>query len=125
MNKSFACTILPTLLALSACNPLEPCTLELRPGILLTVVDARSGGPVAGEVTATVTDGSYTETVEVPESGPGPRVAGLAFGRPGTYGVEVRSSGFRPWMERDVRVSENRCHVETVDLTARLEPAES
>jgi hypothetical protein len=125
MNKRLMRTILPTLLALSACNPLEPCTLELRAGIRLTVVDARSASPATGEVTATVTDGSYTETVEVPESGPGPRVAGLAFGRPGTYRVEVRSPGFQPWVEQDVRVSEDRCHVTTVDLTARLEPAGS
>jgi hypothetical protein len=106
---------------LTACG--GDCTLILLPGIRVTIVDGATGNPFAGDVTVTVTDGSYTETDSPPPLPAGPRVSNLAGERPGTYRVEVRAPGHVTWVKTNVRVRSGDCHVKTVDLTAELEPS--
>lgn len=116
--------VLPVaLVAASACKWGELCTLEARPGITVTIVDAATGSPVEGDVTVIATDGSYTETVNVPVLAGGARVAWLAEERGGRYRVEVQAPEYALWVAPFVRVTEDDCHVRTVDLTARLEKA--
>lgn len=110
--------VLP-LVTLTGCGVV--CTTEARPGIVVTIVDASTGAPLAGPVTVTVWDGEYSETVTPPETPSGTRVAALAWERPGRYRVEVRAPGYVTWVGTEVRVLEDECHVRPVELTARLE----
>jgi len=117
--------VLPVaLVAASGCKWGVVCTLEIRPGISVTIVDAATGSPAQGDVTVIATEGSYEETVNLPAAG-GPQTALLAFERAGMYRVEAQAPGYAPWVAPLVRVTEDDCHVRTVDLTARLEKAEA
>lgn len=95
------------------------CDDDFQPGIVMTVVDSISGGPVPGEVTATATDGTYVETVAVPGDTP----FTLAENRAGSYDVEVAAPGYQTWMATGVtvQVSGNTCSVRRVRLTALLQ----
>lgn len=98
------------------------CDDDFQPGIVMTVVDSISGGPVPGEATATATEGAYLETVAVPDDTP----FTLAENRAGTYDVEVTAPDYRTWMRTGVtvQVSGNSCSVNRVRLTALLQPEE-
>lgn len=117
--------LLPVALVASACKWGVVCTLEARPGIRVTIVDAATGSPVEGDATVIATDGSYTETVNVPVLPAGARVAFLAEERAGMYRVQVQTPAYDPWVAPLVWVTEDDCHVRTVDLTARLEKPEA
>jgi len=97
----------------------QACDAVLKAGIVLTIVDGATGNPIE-EATVIATEGSYSETVNLPSSPPAPGHAVLAFERPGTYRVEVQAPGYLPWVMSSVRVSRDDCHVQTVELTARL-----
>lgn len=112
--------LLAFVVAADACS--EPCTLIQKHGIVLTIVDGATGSPFEGDVTVIVTDGSYTETVNPPLFPPGARTAFLASERPGDYRIEVQAPGYVTWVATNVRVTRDDCHVETVELTAELEP---
>ena len=97
----------------------QGCDAVSKPGIVLTIVDGATGNPIE-EATVIATEGSYSETVNLPSSPPAPGHAVLAFERPGTYRVEVQAPGYLPWIMSSVRVTRDDCHVETVVLTAQL-----
>jgi hypothetical protein len=99
------------------------CTLIALPGIRVTIVDGSTGLPFQEEVTVIATEGSYSETDSPPVRPGEPRIASLAFERPGTYRVEVQSPGYVTEIATNVRVTRDDCHVRTVELTARLESA--
>ena len=99
------------------------CTLIALPGIRVTILDGSTETPFQGEVTVIATEGSYSETDSPPVRPGEPRIATLAFERPGTYRVEVQSPGYVTEVAAKVRVTRDDCHVRTVELTARLERA--
>ena len=102
------------LVLLGACD----CGDDARPAIELTPVDASSGLPIASGVSATATDGQFSEDFLV--NGSELRVA---FGRPGRYTVEVMAEGYLPWTRGDLVAEDADCGlVETVFVEARLEP---
>ena len=112
--------LLPLVLTfgLEACA--EGCDLISIPGIRVTLVDETTGSPLQGDVTVVATEGSYIDSIQ-PAVRPGePRIAFLAFDRPGTYHVEAQAPGYVNWVATTVRVTMGDCHVETVDLTAEL-----
>ena len=113
-------SVLLVALAVGANACAQGCDAVLKHGIVVTIVDGTTGNPIEGEVTVTVTDGSYSENVNPPFFPPGARTAVLAAERPGTYRVEVQAVGYLPWVMSSVHVSRDDCHVETVALTARL-----
>jgi hypothetical protein len=114
-------------LALAACSQ-DPtrivCTADVRPALAVTVVDAVSGAPRAGEALAVARDDRYSDTLRVNGFlGDGTPIALTgADERPGTYDLTVEHAGYRTWSATNVRVTSNTCHVQTVELTARLEP---
>ena len=71
------------------------CTRELRYGIEMAVVNANSGVPSASGATMTLREGAYLES--------------------------VARSGYHSWVQTDVRVTADECHVQTVSLRAQLE----
>ena len=108
--------LMPALLSLcliptTACGSV--CTTEFVPGILVLLDDDLSN------VTVTATEGSFTETVNVP---PGASAVLLVYERPGTYRIEVNAPGYASWTMSTVRVEADDCHVRTVELTAELVP---
>lgn len=114
--------VLLVTLAVTANGCGKACDAILKAGIVLTIVDGATGDPIV-EATVIATEGSYSETVNLPSNPPAPGHAVLAFERPGTYRVEVQAPGYLPWVMQGVRVSRDACHVETVALTARLTKA--
>jgi hypothetical protein len=43
--------------------------------------------------------------------------------RAGTYVVQVEAEGYQPWDTSGIRAVRDGCHVQTVTLTAALDPA--
>jgi len=122
VKRLTAVLLLAVSSVLSGCTGAD-CTSILLWGISVTIVDGATGNRFTGDVTVTVTDGSYTETESPPLLPAGPRVSNLAGERPGTYRVEVRAPGYVTWIRTNVRVRQDDCHVRTVHLTAELEPS--
>lgn len=100
-------------------NPLV-CTLEARPGLVVSVEHAGTGEPVAGALVV-ARDGAFADSARTRERGG----VSLALERPGTYEVTAEKEGFFRWIRSGVEVDEGPCHVETVGLTARLVPTSS
>jgi hypothetical protein len=46
----------------------------------------------------------------------------LAHEQSGTYEVTVEAQGYSLWQRTGVRVRDGECHVQTAELTARLQP---
>ena len=98
------------------------CTTELRPGIMISVLDNATGAAASCGAQALITGTGYSETVA------NPAVAGCsdtlllsgAAERPGLYTVTVSKPGYRNAVFADVAVASDVCHVVTVTLTARL-----
>jgi hypothetical protein len=111
-----------SFMLISVCVGLTGCGLEcttvLKFGIVVTVVDSVTNLAPDTEVTAIARDGPFTDTSNVP---PGVGTLALAQERAGTYMVEIRVSGYLPWVGSAVRVTEDRCHVQPVLITARLQ----
>jgi hypothetical protein len=102
------------------------CTLEARPGIVISVRDSitGSGGPFANvsyvaRESATFRDSTVLGTVPG-QIGGVQFAAGLVYERAGTYDVIVVATGYKPWVRLGVVVGRDACHVTTVNLTARL-----
>lgn len=117
------------LLGLGACEPTGPyaCTASVEPGIVVYISDARSGAPRAQFATGIVREGAFSDSLR-PHSYDGLGEEGMrsrqaAYERAGRYSVEVRHAGYQTWVRTDVRVREGGCHVQTVTLAARLQPA--
>jgi hypothetical protein len=115
--------IVSTVLALG-CNgndsfgPEVNCTDESRPGLTVTAFDANTGDAVKILGTATVTDGSFTQSV--PNQPPGDSDFHLAYERAGTYDVVIKIPGYQEWKITGAVVKRNACHVITVALAANL-----
>jgi hypothetical protein len=115
--RLFCCAL---LVALTGCELLDAkaCTDISIPGIRVTVLDSLTGNPLnTGDVHVVVQDGTYADSTRATE-------AWLAYDRTGTYTVQVIAPGYRLWQRSNIRVrkEESGCHVETVDLLARLQP---
>jgi hypothetical protein len=95
------------------------CTLIAVPGIRVELVDARTGhSPEPQQFIGVAADGEYRDSVVTF----GGRLR-FAFERPGIYDVRIWGEGYDVWTADNVRVRDGRCHVGTVELVARLEPA--
>jgi len=96
------------------------CTLEARSSFAVTVVDSTSGAPIRSGATVGVAEGPFADTLLAP--GPGASAySGGVYERPGTYTVAVSHPDYRPWRRSGVEVTRDECHVQTQQLTARLQ----
>lgn len=100
---------------MAGCEP-TTCTLEARASVSLRVVDAQTGD----DVDATVTFELDGDGPRMPEEGwPGTYV--LATEQAGTFTVTISADGYQTAME-EYEVTEDECHVETVEDTIELTP---
>ena len=117
----------PILIGAAACSgSTSPvCTTEFRPGITVYVNDSLTNAGIASGASLVVRDGSYKDSVAAPDGRPDLNSSPLfaAGERAGVYQVEVTKTGYAGWVKSDVEVTANQCHVNTVTLTARLQPA--
>ena len=79
-----------------------------------------------GGAVAWLVSGSWSEEMDAswgctePDTLQSPWLRG-AYERAGSYSVLVLKDGYVPWSRSGVRVFEDKCHVITVSLEARLE----
>ncbi len=102
------------------------CPTYVSPAIVVEIRDARTGAPLANGATGAVHDGAYVDSL-VPHGSTGPGIETLvsmsaAYGRAGTYDVEVNRAGYRSWTVAGVRVTRETCGVRTRQVSASLEP---
>jgi hypothetical protein len=84
-------------------------------GVVITALDASSGQPVTSGLSGVLSDGSYHEDMEVLAN----QLVG-AGERAGRYSVSVTASRYRAWVQHEIRVEANECHVQPVRLEAKL-----
>ena len=111
--------VVAVTLLLSSCTVFEPgsCTTEVLDGMVVEVVSAATGLPVTQGLIGTLVDGSYSESMTVVGNG----LKGAAE-RAGNYTLMVRATGFVTWVREGIRVTEDECHVRTVELTVEMVP---
>lgn len=100
------------------------CTAEWVPGIVVEITDAETGLFIAEEARGTVRDGTYVDSL-VPHGSTGDLVMTsrqAAHERPGEYMVRITHEGYEDWVQGGVAVREDRCHVLTEQLRARMTP---
>jgi hypothetical protein len=98
------------------------CSAEVRSGIEVAAVDARSGAAL-GDFTVVL----YPEPSGAPrDSSRAPSVPpAIWHGAPeraGRFGLRVTRAGYRPWDTAGVVVTRDVCHVRTIRLAVRLAP---
>ena len=124
MRKLFVgcCSIL--ISALGCSTSISPvCTQEVRPALTVYVKDSLTNAGTASGASLVVRDGSYEDSVAAPVASLDNSPLNAAAERAGTYEVTVTKNGYATWVKSNVRVTKNLCHVNTVTLTALLQPA--
>jgi hypothetical protein len=129
-HHSRALLALGVLPLAAGCNLFGPrdCTMDMHPAIEVEVRSAEAGAWLANDATGVVTEGAYSDSLR-PSRGTSVNGGMLwmalrgADERPGTYRVEVSVPGYVPWVRENVRVRDGECHVGSVGLEARLQPA--
>jgi len=106
----------PPLVA--ACNDDEPCTLEARAGLNVTVLNAK--GARVCDAIVTAREGTFSEQLMVLGDASSCTYSGV-YERAGTYSLEVVSTGSKSKTVPDLVVSPGRCHVEGPLVTVTLE----
>jgi hypothetical protein len=99
------------------------CTAQLAPGILVHVVDSVSGALTASGGMAIAVEGAFRDSVSFSANASTSLSLPLAYERQGTYAVTVRTPVYATWLKTGVQVTKDVCHVNTVSLTAKLQPA--
>lgn len=92
------------------------------PGLVVEVYDAATGRrpPV---FTIVARDGTYADTAQGPGDFEGPEGTGralLAWGRPGTYTVQVDAVGYALWTRAGTRVRQDGCQVQPTPVRVAL-----
>ncbi len=109
--------VLTIAAAVCGCNSImAPCDSSKKAGIVLTVLDSLTEGPVSADsVVVVARDGAYADSVQFTNVRPDPVTeVALAYERAGEYDIEVRATGYAPWTQSNIRVNDGRCHVGTV-----------
>lgn len=126
------CSGLAVLVAgsIACANSSDPiaCTEEARSALAVLVYHGFTDVGIAEGATLVLRDGTFADSVTSPlgfsGSAAGPLITPNTYERAGTYAVTVRRAGYSQWDTVGVRVTEDVCHVNTLTLTARLQPLE-
>jgi hypothetical protein len=134
VRKAWCLAVVGLTVSLSAaCNDVDgifACTRDARPGIYVAVVDSATNEPVRStSIRGIATENSFlhgiysdTATIVAPDASPHTSLY-LAWEHAGTFTVSVDAPGYRTWTADHVvvRLTEQKCHVVTVNLTARMQ----
>ena len=130
MKLCVRATTFPVLLAAVACGGSQDpvsvgCTAEFRQGVAVQVKDSITGAGAASGASLVVREGFFKDSVAFPNARPDLNDFALAAAgeRAGTYQITVSKPGYATWSQSNVRVTKNQCHVNTVKLTALLQPS--
>jgi hypothetical protein len=128
MRRSIVGCLYPMLIGATACSAASTspvCTQEFRPALMVYVKDSLTNTGTASGASLIVREGTYKDSVAFPNGKPELNDLNLnaAGERAGTYQVAVSKPGYATWIKSNVRVTKNECHVNTVQLTALLQPA--
>lgn len=100
------------------------CTSEARPSVSVFVRDNATDELIASGAMLVLRDGEFVDTAFFPAGEPQANAYALStprsMERAGVYTVTVQRLGYVEWERRGVVVTEDRCHVNTVMLNARL-----
>lgn len=100
----------------------EVCTLSIEPGIRVTITDSVSGEPRAADAVGVAREGMFVDTLRPGVSQGNVMISRQgADERPGFYEVVVRAPGYAEWVRNGVIVRAGDCHVNSVQLEARLQ----
>ncbi|MES2177119.1 MAG: carboxypeptidase-like regulatory domain-containing protein [Gemmatimonadota bacterium] len=97
----------------------QVCTTEARAGITISVRDSVTDALAGRGSRIIATSGSYADTARFSGNQDGPFA--LVYERAGTYVVTVEQTGYKTWTKSGVEVTKAVCHVNGVDLVARLQ----
>ena len=117
------------LLAVAGCESHGPvsCLAGVAPALLIQVTDSTSGTPAAFGAVGVVADGAFLDTLDLDGLGSTPPESLLVLSgppeRPGIYNVTITKPGYLSWQRDGVWARAGDCHVATVLLSARLQPA--
>jgi hypothetical protein len=99
----------------------------MEPSIAVLVRDDATGAFIGAGATLVQRDGAFVDSVSFPADAPTYNTVPLAthdaLERAGEYTITVRRAGFADWERTGIVVSDGRCNVRTVHLTAFLTPA--
>lgn len=128
MRKSLVGCLYSILIGETACSAVSTspvCTQEFRPALMVYVKDSLTNTGTASGASLVVREGTFKDSVAFPDARPELNDLNLnaAGERAGTYEVAVSKPGYSTWIKSNVRVTKNECHVNTVQLTALLQPA--
>lgn len=104
------------------------CTTSANPAFRVFVTDAATEQNAATGATVVVTEGGFTETLQpvtiYDVEGRVEEVLNFSgvLERAGTYTIRVAKPGYLPFVRRNVRVTENECHVNTRTVNVTLTP---
>jgi hypothetical protein len=120
-----AALLVLSLAATSACTEVSgiTCSTDSRPALMVDVRDSVTNLPAGQGARIIARTGTVADTADTREyyaAG-----YGLASERPGTYTLTVEQDGYRPWSRSGIEVTEDVCHVRTVQVTARLQRTQS
>ncbi|HVH98028.1 MAG TPA: hypothetical protein VM869_04940 [Enhygromyxa sp.] len=116
----FGFTFAVALLVLPGCDRGEACTSDLRPSVVVDVVDAETAEPVATAVVTFTIDGG-AEQLPNPLNVPDEGEFVLEYEKDGLFAVTIEADGYEPaYVEYDV--AEDGCHVVSVYDTVELVP---
>ena len=114
------------ILAATACSGSGPtsvaCTAQFVYGLAITVQNAATGAQITDSASVVVTDGSYKESYTLGATGQPGGVISAAGERAGTYSISIRKAQFAPYDTAGVTVTKDACHVQTVQVVAKLQP---
>lgn len=119
--------VMMAAMALSACSDEgqlgPPCSDEARAGIIVTVRDAQTGEALADSALGLAYEGTFVDTLRQIPRLPVFNLSELVgvYERPGIYTVVIRRQGYQEWMQTNVVVKRDECHVIPVALLALLE----
>jgi hypothetical protein len=109
-----------TLLPLAACGSLvdQPvCPDNVTAAVVVSVRDSVTGENITTGSAVVVRDGAFADSVTATTPA---AAVGLAYGRPGTYDVTVRRSGYQTWTKPGVQAPQATCGVATATVLSQL-----
>lgn len=110
---------------LGGCEITEPvtCPGTVEPAIVVEILDAQTGEPVADSARGIVRDGVFQDSLVAHGFNSEMVMVSrrAAYEREGTYAVFVSHPHYELWAREDVRVRNGKCNVETVTLRAEMD----